>query len=56
MIIFLKYGQIESLGCVTGSDMVLQVNFTSRTYGQTHGKRDQMCAYQRQVAGVGEID
>ena len=56
MIIFLKYGHIESLGCITGSDIVLQVSFTSRMYGQTHGKRDQMCAYQRQVAGGGEID
>ena len=46
VVIILKYIEIKLLGCITQTNMVLQVNYTSKTNKQRH-KRDQICGYQR---------
>ena len=43
---FEVYKNIESLCCVTGTNIVLQV-YTSKTNKQSHRKRDQISSYQR---------
>ena len=48
---FEMYRNIKSLGCVTRTSIVLQVNYTSKTNKQTHRKRDQICGYPRQGVG-----
>ena len=55
---FEMYRNIESLCCVPGINIVLLVNYTSKTdkskqTKQIHRKRDQICGYQRQVLGGG---
>ena len=54
------YRNIKSLCCTTGTNIVLWFNYTSKTnkqtYNQTHRKRYQICGYQRQGLGEGELD
>ena len=48
----------ESVYCATWTNTKLKVNYTSKqTKKQTHGKRDQICGYQRWAGwGEGELD
>ena len=48
---FEMYRNIESLCGIPGANIVLQVNYTSKTNKQTHRKRDQICGYQRWGGG-----
>ena len=56
---FEKYRNIESLCCVTGTNIVLQVNYTSKPKQanlQTDRKRDQICGYQMPGEGERQLD
>ena len=44
---FEMYRNIESQCCEPGTNIVLQVNYTSKTNKQTHRERDQIYGYQR---------
>ena len=43
------YRNIKSLYCVTGANIVLQVNYTTITNKQTNRKKDQICGYHSQL-------
>ena len=49
------YRSIKLLCCVTGTNIALQVNYTLKTK-QIHRKIDQICGYQRQGVGMGELN
>ena len=53
---FEMYRNIESLCCVPGTNIVLQISYTSKTNKQTHRKRDEICGYQRWGMGEEELD
>ena len=42
--------------CVPGTNILLQVNQTSKTNKQTHRKKDQICGYQKWGWWEGELD
>ena len=52
---FETYRSIKLLCCVTGTNIALQVKCTLKTK-QIHRKRDQICGYQRQRVGKGELN
>ena len=47
---------IESLCCVTGTNIVLSANYTSKTNKQGHRKRNQICGYQGAGREEEELD
>ena len=44
---FKMYRNIKSLFCAPGTNIVLWINYTSKTNKQAHSKRDQICKYWR---------
>ena len=57
MVIILKgeFRNIESLYHVTGTNTVLEDNYTSKPNKQNHRKRDLTSSYQRQELGRSEF-
>ena len=52
---FEMYRNIKSLGCITGTNVVLQDKYISKTNKRSHRKGDQICGYQGWDTGEGKI-
>ena len=49
------YRNIESLCCASGTNIVLEVSYSSKTNKYTYRKRDQIWGYQRHRLGRGSV-
>ena len=52
---FVTYRNSESLCCITRTNTVWEVNYTSKSNKQTQRKRDQICGEPRQGVRMGEL-
>ena len=53
---FEMYRNIKLLCCVTETNIVLQVNYTSKTSKKNSQKRDQICGHQKWGVGERKLD